>query len=148
MGVHRLRYIWLLFILLVLLFMSGKRKSSTAKSAPCIKISRSTDDQQPTVHIRNITLHSLASGRLAQNVSHTPQTAMFADLPNLLDIEDDDDEVIDVDMADAAVNDIGGLSEDIPSNDPDDDAPGKVQSKESVSTKALLSSIISSDHNL
>src|ERR1700676_5135379 len=124
MGVRRLHFISLFFVLLLLFLMSSKRKSSTAKSGPRIKVSRSTDDQRPTTHIRNVTLHSLSSGRLTQNVSHTPQTAMFADLPDLLAVEDDeDDEIIDLDVADAGDNGLGGLSDNIPSNEPEDDAP-------------------------
>ena len=120
--------------------MSSKRKSSTAKSGPRVKISRSTDDQRLTTHIRNVTLHSLSSGRLTQNVSHTSQTAMFADLPDLLAVkDDDDDEIVDLDMADAGDNDLGGFYGNIPSNDPEDDALGKKESKESVSPKFYFS---------
>ena len=119
--------------------MSSQRKSSTAKSGPRVKISHSTDDQQSTTHIRNITLHSLSSGRLTQNVSHTPQTAMFADLPDLLAVEDDDDdEIIDLDMADAGEIDLGVFSDNIPSNDPEDDALGKRESKDSVSPSSIF----------
>jgi hypothetical protein len=139
MGVRRLHFISLFFVLLLLFLMSSKRKSSTAKSGPRIKISRSTDDQRPTTHIRNVTLHSLSSGRLTQNVSHTPQTAMFADLPDLLAVEDDeDDEIIDLDVADAGDNGLGGLSDNISSNDPEDDAPGKRESKDSVSPSSIF----------
>ena len=139
MGVRHLHRISLFFVFLLLFLMSSKRKSSTAKSGPRVKISRSTDDQQSTTHIRNITLHSLSSGRLTQNVSHTPQTAMFADLPDLLAVEDDDDdEIIDLDMADAGEIDLGVFSDNIPSNDPEDDAPGKRESKDSVSPSSIF----------
>ena len=118
--------------------MSSKRKSSTAKSEPRVKISCSTDDQRPTTHIQNVILHSL-NGRLTQNVSHTPQTTIFADLPDLLAVENDDnDEIIDLDVADAGDNDLGGLSDDIPSNDPEDNVLGKRKSKDSVSPSSIF----------
>jgi hypothetical protein len=128
MKAHHLHYLSILFIILLLFFMSGKRKSSTVKAGPRIKISRSTDSETPVAQIRNITLHSNPSGRLTQNVSHIPQPEMFSDLPNLLSIEDDDDDEIDMNID----NDTGALPEDIPSNDPEDDTPSKNEAKHSV----------------
>ena len=58
---------------------------------------------------------------------------MFADLPDLLAIEDDDDEVTDVEMADATIDDIGGLSDNVSFNDSEGNGLGKEQSKDSVS---------------
>jgi len=129
MKVHRLS---LLFITLFLFVMASKRKSSTVKSAPRVKISR--PDDEPTVHIRNITLHSQPNGRLSQNVTHIPQTTLFSELPELLSIEDDDDDEINMDDDTGSENQVSGLLDDVPSNDPEDDVPSKKLSKESVSS--------------
>src|SRR6266481_8206885 len=124
MKAHHLHRLSLSFIILLLFVMSGKRKSSVIKSGPRIKISRSTDNETPVAQIRNVTLHSRPSGRLTQNVSHTPQSELFSNLPNLLSIEDDDENDMNVD------NDTEALLNDIPSNDPEDDAPRKKESKD------------------
>jgi len=64
---------------------------------------------------------------------------MFADLPDLLAVEDDkDDEIIDLDVADAGDNSLRGLSDNIPSNDPEDNALGKRESKDSVSPSSIF----------
>ena len=64
---------------------------------------------------------------------------MFADLLDLLAVEDDeDDKIIDLDVADAGDNGLGGLSDNIPSNDPEDDALGKRESKDSVSPSSIF----------
>jgi hypothetical protein len=129
MKAHYLHRFALLFIIHQLLFMSCKRKSSAVKSGPRIKISRSDDSKTPVAQIRNITLHSHISGRLTQNVSHIPQSEMFFDLPDLLTIEDDNDDESDMHIDDNTE----ALPDDIPSNDPEDDTPSKKESKDSVS---------------
>ena len=136
MKAHYLHRLSLLFITLLLFFMSGKRKSSVVKSGPRIKISRSTDSETPVAQIRNITIHSGPSGRLTQNVSHIPQSEMFSDLPNLLSIEDDDNDKLDMNVD----NDTGALPNDIPSNDPEDDTLRKKESKDPVSELVFLQS--------
>lgn len=59
---------------------------------------------------------------------------MFSDLPNLLSVEDDDDDEIDMNID----NDTGALPKDTPSNDPEDDTPSKNEAKHSVSCFVLL----------
>ena len=61
---------------------------------------------------------------------------MFSDLPNLLSIEDDDDDELDINVD----NDTGAVPNDIPSNDPEDDAPRKKESKDPVSELVFLQS--------
>jgi hypothetical protein len=63
--------------------MSGKWRLLTAKSPPTSKYLDLLMTNNQLFVLETITLHSLPSGHLTQNVLHTPQTTMFADLLDL-----------------------------------------------------------------